>query len=93
MVRKSNVPWVKVRDNKAFKKTFQLVGDSLTNAPRGYAKDHPLLQDLKRKDFIAIAPLTDAAVRSKQFYTKVVEHYAMAAPFMRYLCKALELRF
>ena len=85
--------WVKVRDNKAFKKTFQLVGDSLTNAPRGYAKDHPLLQDLKRKDFIAISPLTDAAVRSKQFYTKVVEHYAMAAPFMRYLCKALELRF
>lgn len=85
--------WVAVRDNKTFKKTFTLVGDSLTNAPRGYAKNHPLLQDLKRKDFIAMAPLPDATIRSKQFRTKVVEHYAMAAPFMRYLCKALELRF
>lgn len=85
--------WIAVRDNKTFKKTFALVGDTLTNAPRGYAKDHPLLQDLKRKDFIAIAPLPDATVRSKHFYSKVVEHYALAAPFMRYLCKALELRF
>ena len=85
--------WVAARDSKAFKHKFELVGDSLINAPRGYAKDHPLLHDLKRKDFIAIAPLTDAAILSKSFYSKVVEHYAQATPFMRYLCQALELRF
>lgn len=85
--------WVTTRDNKIFNQKFSLVGDTLINAPRGYAKDHPLLLDLKRKDFIAIAPLPDATIRSKNFYPKVVEHYAQAAPFMRYLCKALELRF
>jgi len=85
--------WLAARDNKSFRQKFDLAGDALTNAPRGYAKDHPLLSDIKRKDFIAFAPLPDATVRSKNFYPKVVEHYAQAAPFMRYLCKALELRF
>ena len=85
--------WLKARDDKIFNQKFSLAGDSLTNAPRGYAKDHPLLQDLKRKDFIAIAPLSDAAVSAKNFYPKVVEHFAAATPYMRYLCKALDLRF
>lgn len=85
--------WLKARDDELFRRKFDLAGDALANAPRGYAKDHPLLHDLKRKDFIAIAALTDAAVLAKSFYPRVVEHYAQAAPFMRYLCKALELRF
>ncbi|TCV85847.1 DUF2461 domain-containing protein [Sulfurirhabdus autotrophica] len=85
--------WLAARDDKNFNQKFSLAGATLTNAPRGYAKDHPLLSDLKRKDFIAIAPLRDAEAISKDFYPKVVEHYAQAAPFMRYLCKALELRF
>jgi len=85
--------WVKARDDKIFNQKFSLAGDSLTNPPRGYAKDHPLLQDLKRKDFIAIAPLSDAAITAKNFYPKVLEHFAAATPYMRYLCKALDLRF
>jgi len=85
--------WITARDDKTFNQKFSLAGAALTNAPRGYAKDHPLLPDLKRKDFIAIAQLRDADIISKNFYPKVVEHYAQAAPFMRYLCKALELRF
>jgi len=85
--------WVAARDDKIFNQKFTLAGDSLRNAPRGYAKDHALLHDIKRKDFIALAPLPDATIRSKNFYPKVVEHFAQAAPFMRYLCKALELRF
>lgn len=85
--------WLAARDDKTFNQKFSLAGDSLANPPRGYAKDHPLLQDLKRKDFIAIAQLSDAAVTSKNFRPKVVEHFSEATPYMRYLCKALELRF
>lgn len=85
--------WLAARDNKAFSQKFTLVGDSLTDAPRGYPKDHPLLTDLKRKDFIALAPMRDATIRSRHFYPKVAECYAQSVPFMRYLCKALELRF
>lgn len=85
--------WLKARNDKTFNQKFSLAGDSLVNPPRGYAKDHSLLQDLKRKDFIAIAPLPDAAIRAKNFYPKVIEHFAAGAPYMRYLCKALDLRY
>lgn len=85
--------WLTARDDRTFSQTFTLVGDSLTNAPRGYAKDHPLLTDLKRKDFLALSRLTDTAVRSRGFYPKVVERFAQSAPFMRFLCKALALPF
>lgn len=85
--------WLAARDDKIFNRKFSLAGDVLTNSPRGYAKDHPLVQDLKRKDFIAIAGLSDAVVTSKNFYSKVAEHLGEAAPYMRYLCKALDLRF
>jgi uncharacterized protein (TIGR02453 family) len=85
--------WLTARDDKIFNRKFSLAGDALSQPPRGYAKDHPLLQDLKRKDFIAVASLSDAVVTSKSLRPNVVEHFAGATPYMRYLCKALELRF
>ena len=92
LVEKSDA-WLAARDDKSFNQQFSLAGDTLSNPPRGYAKDHPLIQDLKRKDFIALTPLNDAAVRSKNFYPKVVERFSEATPYMRFLCQALDLRF
>ena len=66
---------------------------SLTNAPRGYAKDHPLVEDLKRKDFIGLAVLSKTDVTSADFRALVVERFKQAGPFMRFLCGAVELRF
>ena len=85
--------WLAARDDKSFNQQFSLAGDTLSNPPRGYVKDHPLMHDLKRKDFIALTPLSDAAVRSKNFYPTVVERFSEATPYIRFLCKALDLRF
>jgi uncharacterized protein (TIGR02453 family) len=85
--------WVAARDDRTFSKHFTPEGDALANAPRGYAKDHPLVDDLKRKDFISLAKLREATVTSNNFHPRVVEHFRQAAPYMRFLCKALSLRF
>jgi uncharacterized protein (TIGR02453 family) len=85
--------WVAARDAQAFREHFTLEGDALVNAPRGFAKDHPLVEDLKRKDFIGMAALSAAEVTSKKLRTLVVEHFRQAAPYMEFLCKALDLRF
>ncbi len=85
--------WLAARDEATFRKHFTLEGDSLANAPRGFAKDHPLVEDLKRKDFICLAPLSEAMVTSKNLRPQVVERFRQAAPLMRFLCKALDLRF
>lgn len=92
IVQKSEA-WLVARDDKAFRKHFALEGDSLANAPRGFAKDHPLAEDLKRKDFIGMATLSEATVTSNKLRAQVVERFRESAPYMRFLCKALELRF
>jgi uncharacterized protein (TIGR02453 family) len=43
--------WLRARDDKSFKQHFHLGGESLTRPPRGFDKDHPLIEDIKRKDF------------------------------------------
>ena len=85
--------WLVARDAPAFRKHYSLEGDTLANAPRGFAKDHPLVVDLKRKDFIGMAKLSEAEVTSGTLRAQVVARFRDAAPYMRFLCKALELRF
>lgn len=85
--------WVKARDARDFGKHFELVGDTLINAPRGFARDHPLAEDLKRKDFIGLSGLSRVDVTSANFRNLVTVRFKQADPIMRFLCGALELRF
>jgi len=85
--------WISARDNKEFSNSFTLSGDSLVNAPRGYAKDHPLLEDLKRKDFIAIKNLSKSNVVSSDFMGDTLNAFQQAESLMRFLCTALEVSF
>jgi uncharacterized protein (TIGR02453 family) len=92
-IAENGAAWIKASRDKNFAKTFELAGDSLVNAPRGYAKDHPLLEDLKRKDFIAIMEFNGKLATSARFQPEVVESFRSAVPYMKFLCKALELPF
>jgi len=92
IVEKSDA-WSTARDDESFKKKFTLEGESLKNAPRGYVKDHPLIEDLKRKDFIAIANVSENTITSKTLASQVFKHFSQATPLMQFLCKALDMRF
>ena len=92
IVEKSDA-WIAARDDKRFRKQFSIEGDTLKNAPRGYARDHPLISDLKRKDFIAIARIDDCCITAADLLPGMVEQFCRATPLMRFLCAALELRF
>ena len=85
--------WIAVSRDKTFKKTFTFTGESLVNAPRGYPKDHPQLEDLKRKDFIALSEVSEKRVTSSNLKPFVIDKFNAATPYMQFLCKALELRF
>jgi len=47
--------WLAARDDKKFNAYWDLSGDSLTRAPRGYDANKLLLKDIKRKNFIALS--------------------------------------
>ena len=85
--------WLAAINEKKFKIFFELSGESLKNAPRGYDKEHPLLDDLKRKDFIAISHLSNKDVLSEKFKTNVIKKFSEAEPYMQFLCKALSLKY
>lgn len=68
-------------------------GESLKRAPRGYANDHPLVDELKRTSFILIADLDADTVIGPGFVDHVAGRFATAAPYMRTLCAALDAPF
>ena len=81
--------WFAARDDRKFGVHWTLAGDALTRPPRGHAADHPALEDLKRKDFIALAPLSFDAVTSPGLPKLAGSRFADAAPLMRFVCEAL----
>ena len=85
--------WQSVVQTKPFKVYFELSGESLIRPPRGYDKDHPLIEDLKRKDFIAISALDVDSVSTTQFKKQVMDRFRAADTYMQYLCQALGLRY
>ncbi len=85
--------WTAARDDKQFVAQWNLSGDSLKRPPRGYDINHPLLTDIKRKDFIAIASLSKTEVISKGLVKLAGKRFAAAIPFMKFLCAAVEAPF
>jgi uncharacterized protein (DUF2461 family) len=61
--------------------------------PAGFPADHPLIEDLKRKDFVAVCALDDATVTGATLIPAITERLALLAPLIDYLCAALELEY
>ena len=63
---------------------FAFEGDSLKRPPRGYPPEHPQIDDLKRKDFIAVRHLSDESVFAPDFVAAFAGMCSEAAPLMRF---------
>ena len=61
--------WTRVTTARDFTETFELEGDSLKRPPRGYEADHPLVEDLKRKDFVALRAFRKPRWCGRTFWT------------------------
>jgi len=85
--------WLQASRDKSFLKKFEISGESLRTAPRGIERDHPLIEELRRKDFIAIARIGEEEVMSKQLMKNVTKHFELSTSYVEFLCKALELRY
>ncbi|GGQ26486.1 DUF2461 domain-containing protein [Shewanella litoralis] len=72
---------------------FTLTGDSLVRPPRGFDSQHPLIDELKRKDFIAIKPVSIEQVCSDDFVEFCTKEFEHTRSLMAYLCFALSLDF
>ena len=85
--------WKRAKSAKAFAAEFELAGDSLKRAPKGYDPDHPLIEDLRRKDFIAVTKLKDKDLLAPAFLDRFTKSCTAAKPFMRFLAEACGLEW
>ena len=83
--------WQRLTGAKEFKKLFKFGGESLQRVPKQYDPAHPLAEDLKRKDFILVANLTEKQVCAKDFLDKYETLVTASAPFVAFLCRAVGL--
>lgn len=70
-----------------------LAGESLKRPPRGFDAGHPLIDDLKRKDFVAIVRLAEEDACAPGFVDRFAAICQGFAPLARFLTKALGQEF
>lgn len=75
----------------AFKKQFGSLSfeDQLKTAPRDYPKDHPAIELLKLKSFIAVKPISDEILCSNKAIQAVVDANQAIAPLRAFLANAI----
>ena len=81
--------WKRAVNGARFRQELELAGDSLKRPPAGLDADHPLIEDLKRKDFMAVHQLTQAEVTSKTFLPQFAKLCKTGMPLVAFLCDAL----
>lgn len=87
------IAWRRARQHKSFAALYELFDDRLKSVPRGFAKDHPLIDDLRLRSFIGSAPLSSKQVESPELVALIIERIKAARPLMTALCDALEVPY
>ena len=85
--------WKQVAHGGRFRKYFEPEGDSLKRAPKGFDPEHPLIEDLRRKDFFGLARMSQKAATSADFMDVYTQMSKSATAYMRFLCDAVGVDF
>ncbi len=93
LIKEKPVDWGKAVQSKAFKQAYTLGGRSLTRPPKGYTQEDPFLEDLKRKDFMAVHNFSGQEAMSADFVKMVKKKYGFATRYMRFLCEGVGVPF
>jgi uncharacterized protein (TIGR02453 family) len=85
--------WRKILEKPDFRDAFRQGGESLQRPPKGFDPEHPLIDELKRKDFIASLELPPEAALEPDFLRRYADACRLGAPYVRYLTRALDLEW
>lgn len=82
--------WNEVLNHKLIIDSFgKLKGDEVKSAPKGYSKDHPGIELLKKKQFIFTRSFTDKEVLAPDFVQELNKHFQSFRPFFDYMSEVL----
>ena len=77
-------------NNGEFIKLFgQLEGEELKTAPKGFDKNHPAIDLIRKKQFLVTRKFTDDEVTGKDFVSLVSQSFNAMRPFLDYMSDVL----
>lgn len=68
-------------------------GNPLKRPPKGYAAEHPLIDDLKKRNFFLVQNTTISAANKERFLGDVTDAYKASAPLVEFICDAVDVPF
>ena len=82
--------FLKILGNADFKEYFgKLEGEKLKSSPRDFPADHPHIELLKHKSFLAVHNLADADILSNDFVKHATKVFEALKPFDEFLNRGL----
>lgn len=86
-------PYQDAIEHAPFTEFYNMAGESLMRPPRGFDKEHSLIEEIKRKDFIAVCELDESMLYQNDLCENIAKRFGRAQPLQKFLCEALGLRF
>ncbi len=85
-------PLLKILKAASFKKYFTGIDNegALKTAPKGYDKEHPLIDLLRNRHFVVSHYFTDNQLMDKNFNKEAVSAFKAMHPFLEYLRQATD---
>ena len=82
--------WKKATTAPSLVETFGCLeaGDPLARPPKGFAPDHPCIDDIRKRSFFVTVNATEADAAKPAFLGDVAEAFMAAKPVMRFLTQA-----
>lgn len=88
--RQSN-RWTDIISEDQFAANFQIGGESLKRAPKGFDPDHPLIEHLKMKDYVAFRNIEEPETFRENFIDRYAEICRHGSSYIRFLTESLGL--
>ena len=85
--------WKRIVGAKRFRDTYALEGDRLKRPPKGCNPDHPLVEDLKRKDFIGVARIPRKMITDPKLPQELAKVFRIGTSLVEFLCGAVGVPF
>lgn len=80
--------WTEIISEKDFSDTYNLEGSSLKRPPKGFDAEHPLIDEIKRKDFIAVSRISKDEAMAPDFLVNLAETWGRGRRFAEFLTLA-----
>ena len=78
--------WLRIKKSK-----LPIEGGSLKRPPRGFPADHPLIDDLKRTDFVTSVRLSDADLTGNSYMAAFSKSCRKMVPLVEFVAKSIRL--